>query len=182
MSGLYFTFRSADASSKSAQETKQAAETQAERQARAEVGQAVRLMASKEPVSSTAGLYVVEELLDQEHISQALAYKLITLYVKHNAASPFETNQNWRTMSDEARSARIDSRTIGIGSLEKRAGDIQFALDALSANDKVRNERGLYTPRIDLRDLHLEGAALGHAKLQGALFRWVRNWWAPGTA
>ena len=34
----------------------------------------------------------------------------------------------------------------------------------------MKNDRGLYTPRIGLRDLHLQGAILGHAKLQGALF------------
>ena len=78
LSGLYFTFRSAEASSKSALETKRAAETQAERQARAEV-------------------------------SQALGYKLITLYVQNNATSPFKDGQDWRKLST-SREARVSTR------------------------------------------------------------------------
>ena len=175
LSTLYFTFRSAEESSRSARETKAAAETQAqaerERQAREEVGQAVTLLAAEEPVTRTAGLYVLDELLKRNAISQPLAYKLVALYVKTNSTSPFKkTGQDWRALSDDARRARADSPTVGIGSLTKRAGDIQYALGVLSEHDKVRAGSVLFTPRIDLRDLHLEGAALGHARLQGTLF------------
>jgi uncharacterized protein YjbI with pentapeptide repeats len=174
LSTLYYTYRSAEGSTKAAQDTQavaeEVAESERQRQARAEIGQAVRLLSTKESVARTAGLYVLSELLDREGINTILAHRLVGLYVRTHAESPFASKDTWAAMAEENKRAAEDSPTIGIGSLSKRAADIQFALDVLSKHDKKLTDRGLYSPRVDLRDANLQGAALGHAKLAGVLF------------
>lgn len=54
---------------------------------------------------------------------------------------------------------------VGVGSLRKRAPDVQSALSVVGAGKKPAP--GL---RADFRDVDLQGAALGHARLQRALF------------
>jgi uncharacterized protein YjbI with pentapeptide repeats len=57
-----------------------------------------------------------------------------------------------------------DSSSVGWGSLQKRATDVQLALDVLSRGSKPKLDDGRAF-RADLRDTNLQGAALGKAQL-----------------
>ena len=150
LSALYYTYRSAEGSTKAAQETKtvaeEVAESERQRQARAEIGQAVRLLSSKEPVARTAGLYVLDELLEKDDINTILAHRLVSLYVRTHSKLPIEGEDAWATMDEEGKRAAEDSPTIGVGSLLKRADEIQFALDVLGKHEKKTNRQGSLFP------------------------------------
>jgi uncharacterized protein YjbI with pentapeptide repeats len=71
-------------------------------------------------------------------------------------------------MDDDARRAARSSATFGRDSLRKRSPEIQAALNLLTASSKRDMPNGETTVdfRADLRDLNLQGAALGPGYLR----------------
>jgi uncharacterized protein YjbI with pentapeptide repeats len=163
---LFLTYESAQASRISAEV--------ASDQARASrLSEAGTLMGHENnPGIRLAGIEVLRQLLDDEQITQQRAYRILTAYIR--SESPWvgsKSRPRWNAMDDDARRAARSSATFGRDSLRKRSPHVQGALDLLAAKSKLAMPNGETTVdfRADLRDLNLQGAALGTAYLQNAI-------------
>jgi uncharacterized protein YjbI with pentapeptide repeats len=163
---LFLTYESARASQISAETSS--------KQARAEqLGQAGSLMANPNRGIRLAGIEVLRQLLEDEQITPQRTYRILTAYIR--SESPWvgsSSRPRWNAMDDDARRAARSSATFGRVSLVKRSPDIQAALDLLAARSKLAMPNGETTAdfHADLRDLNLQGAALGPGFLQNAVF------------
>jgi uncharacterized protein YjbI with pentapeptide repeats len=162
---LFLTFESAQASRVSAEIASQQARS-------SQLSEAGSLMASPNRGIRLAGMEVLRQLLDDEQITQQRAYGILTAYIR--SESPWvgsSSRPRWNAMDDDARRAARSSATFGRDSLRKRTPDIQGALNLLTARSKVAMPNGDTTVdfRADLRDLNLQGAALGTAYLEKAI-------------
>jgi Pentapeptide repeats (8 copies) len=170
MTTLYFSYASAQASAKSAESSRRLAVEQTEATRIGEVNQAIGLLASTESAKQMAGLYLLDELLtNRKSIDQRFGYKLLTLYIRSHTRWDSKQHIEWATASDERKAAAENSPIIGNGSLRKREPTIQFALDLLGKEPKLKLRDGRPF-RGDLRDVDLQGAEFGHDQLQGVLF------------
>jgi hypothetical protein len=167
---LYFSYASAQASAKSAESSRRLAVEQTEATRIEEVNQAIGLLASTESTKQMAGLYLLDELLtNRKSIDQRFGYKLLTLYIRSHTRWDPKQHIEWTTASNERKAAAENSPIIGNGSLRKRESAIQFALDLLGKEPKLKLRDGRPF-RGDLRDVDLQGAEFGNAQLQGVLF------------
>jgi hypothetical protein len=112
-------------------------------------------------LGATGIVRIAKELEPAERDS---VYSALVALIQEHAVWTNSRQAVWdAALKQEGRSAE-DDPTVGIGSLRRRAADVQAALLAIGA---IELEREL---RADLRNLDLQGAALGHAKLSRALF------------
>lgn len=116
---------------------------------------------------------VLSQLLNDKQITQQRAYGILTAYIRSESpwiGSP--TRPRWNAMDDDARTAARSSAAFGRDSLRKRTPDVQGALDLLAARSKVAMPNGETTVdfHADLRDLNLQGAAMGTAYFEEARF------------
>ena len=170
LSSVFFTYQTAQQAERSAAEMAQL-QLDSDRRAlfRDQLNQGAELTDSRTAEVRMAGLFSLDQLLNEPDPIQRQALTLLTAYVRSHSRWTREKRDAWRSLSDAERLAAETSPTVGIGSLRKRAPDVQAALGALSKTDKLKLPDGRPF-RADLRDVDLQGAELGRALLQRALF------------
>jgi uncharacterized protein YjbI with pentapeptide repeats len=177
LSTLYFTYQTSLASEQSALRAEQSAavvarqqlESDRRAQLRDQLNQGANLTQSGSLEIRLAGLFAIDELLNEPHAIQRQALTLLTAYIRSHSPWTPEKRDRWVPLSDTQKLAAEASRVVGVGSLRKRASDVQAALGALGKPQKVKLPDGRLF-RADLRDVDLQGAELGRAQLQGAIF------------
>ena len=170
LSSVFFTYQTArQAESSAARLADQ--QLAADRRAllRDQFSQGAELIESKTLEVRMAGLLVLDELLNENDPIQRQTLVLLNSYVRSRAKWAGQRRHAWLSTSDAEKVAAEASRTFGVGSLRKRAQDVQAALGSLSKLDKSKLHGGKQF-RVDLRDADLQGAELGWAYLQGAKF------------
>jgi uncharacterized protein YjbI with pentapeptide repeats len=164
---ILLTYESAKAAADSAKSANlQAVQTQ-KQQANERVTSAGQLMESKNPGIRAIGINtyrgVIRELIRDRSITEAEGYGPLASYVKSRSPWTKDKKQRWAVLRTQVGRKAEDDAQVGVGSLRKRAPDVQAALNVLSEH----KERAF---RADLRDADLQGAALGKAWLPGAIF------------
>ena len=166
---ILLTYQSAKAAADSANSANLQAEQTQKQQANERVTSAGQLMESKNPGIRMIGVNtyrgVIRELVRDTSITEAEGYGPLASYVKSRSPWTKDKMQRWAALHIQVgRKAEheYDPR-VGVGSLRKRAPDVQTALNVLS-----ELKQGPF--RADLRDADLQGAALGKAWLPGAIF------------
>jgi uncharacterized protein YjbI with pentapeptide repeats len=165
---ILLTYESAKAAADSARATNQQAALAQKQQANERVTSAGNLMESKNPGVRTIGINtyrgVIHELIRDRSMTEAEAYSPLASYVKDRSPWTEDKEQRWASLKTQVgRKAEEDPR-VGVGSLLKRAPDVQAALNVLG------EQKQSTTYRADLRDVDLQGAAFGKAWLPRAIF------------
>jgi uncharacterized protein YjbI with pentapeptide repeats len=177
LSTLYFTYQTSQASERSAVQAEQSAAKAASQQLAADqraqlrdlLNQGTTLTQSETIEIRLAGLFALDELMNEDHPIQRQVLTLLTAYMRSHSPWTRDKRDAWMSMSDEKKLAAETSRAVGIGSLRKRSPDVQAALGALGKRSKLKLPDGRPF-RADLRDVDLQGAELGRAQLQRAIF------------
>jgi hypothetical protein len=147
------------------------------------------LIGHENPAVRMAGLRGLERMLNDHDIAQRDGYRILTLHVRSESHWTPELQKAWTAKLQKAWAAKSpdeqlrlrDSPSVGWGSLQKRATDVQLALDILSRDSKLKLDDGRAF-RADLRDTNLQGAALEKAQLQRSIFNGSHLDYADGAA
>jgi hypothetical protein len=146
------------------------------------LGQAGALIGDENAAVRASGLLALGRLMDDGDLNRREGYRILALYIKtqpqprwtkKKAADWKRFRARWATMTAETRKRMDDSPRFGVGSLRKRADDVQVALSVLGRQSKLRvpDAQGVESDyKADLRDADLRGAELGRAHLQRAIF------------
>jgi uncharacterized protein YjbI with pentapeptide repeats len=146
------------------------------------LGQAGALIGDENAAVRASGLLALGRLMDDGDLNRREGYRILALYIKtqpqprwtkKKAADWKRFRARWATMTAETRKRMDDSPRFGVGSLRKRAEDVQVALSVLGRQSKLRvpDAQGVESDyKADLRDADLRGAELGRAHLQRAIF------------
>lgn len=160
---ILLTYESAKAAADSAKATNQQAEAAQKQQVSEQMTSAGNLMESDNAGIRILGIHALRQLIRDEGITEAEGYGPLASYVRSNSQWTKGKEDRWAKLSRlTGRKAEADL-LVGIGSLGKRAPDVQAAIGVLS-------ERKRKPFKVDLRDADLQGAAFGHAWLPGAIF------------
>jgi uncharacterized protein YjbI with pentapeptide repeats len=121
------------------------------------------------------GVASLSKLIDDEGVDPAEGYRALAVFIKDSKSTHWSKAKRayWERFVDRDAKLRTGNppRTdendllVGVGSLRKRTPDVQSALSVIAS--------GRHRPpgyRADLRDVSLQGVALGHAWLPRALF------------
>jgi hypothetical protein len=127
------------------------------------------LIGHKNAAVRMTGLRGIERLLNDHDIAQRDGYRILTLYLRSESRWTPKLQKAWAAKSPDEKVRLRDSSNVGWGSLQKRATDVQLALDILSKESKTKLDDGRPF-RADLRDSNLQGAALEKAQLQRSIF------------
>ena len=111
------------------------------------------------------GVATMSKLIDDEGVEAVDGYRSLAAYVHDRSPWTPEKRAVWAGLTKREGRVAENHPRVGVGSLRKRAPDVQSALSVVGAGKKAAP--GL---RVDFRDVDLQGAALGHARLPGALF------------
>jgi uncharacterized protein YjbI with pentapeptide repeats len=164
---ILLTYQSAKAAADSANSASLQAEQTQKQQANERVTSAGQLMESKNPGIRTIGINtyrgVIRELIRDRNITEAEGYGPLASYVKSRSPWTKDKEQRWAALRIQVGRKAEDDPRVGVGSLRKRAPDVQAALNVLS-----EHKQGPF--RADLRDADLQGAAFGKAWLPRAIF------------
>ena len=162
---IYLTLVSAQAAAKSAVASENQVEVARREAAASRLASAGNLMNSENTGVRLIGVATMSKLIDDEGVEAVDGYRSLAAYVHDRSPWTPEKRAVWAELTKrEGRIAENHPR-VGVGSLRKRAPDVQSALSVVGAGKKPAP--GL---RVDFRDVDLQGAALGHARLPGALF------------
>jgi uncharacterized protein YjbI with pentapeptide repeats len=146
------------------------------------LGQAGALIGDENAAVRASGLLALGRLMDDGDLNRREGYRILALYsktqpqvrwTKKKAADWKRFRAGWATMTAETRKRMEDSPRFGVGSLRKRAEDVQVALSVLGRQSKLRvpDAQGVESEyKADLRDADLRGAELGRAHFQRAIF------------
>ena len=146
------------------------------------LGQAGALIGDENAAVRASGLLALGRLMDDGDLNRREGYRILALYIKtqpqprwtkKKAADWKRFRARWATMTAETRKRMDDSPRFGVGSLRKRAEDVQVALSVLGRQSKLRvpDAQGVESDyKADLRDADLRSAELGRAHLQRAIF------------
>lgn len=116
-----------------------------------------------------AGIHALRRMMSQGDFDRVEGYRLLAAHIREHSHWEAKKQTRWRRMTDQEREGAQASPQMGVGSLRKRAYDVQTALGVLSEGSKkglLPNDRPY---RADLRDADLQGAELGFAQLQHAI-------------
>jgi uncharacterized protein YjbI with pentapeptide repeats len=165
LSTLYLTYQSTRAAADSAETSRKSLESD-------QISHMGDLLGNPDAVVRATGIYALRTMMSKNEFDRTESYRLLAAHVRTHSKWPKEKRQRWPLMTDEQRRASRASAQFGLGSLRKRAYDVQVALDALSQGSKnelplLQNGRPY---RADLRDADLQGAEFGLAQLQHAIF------------
>jgi uncharacterized protein YjbI with pentapeptide repeats len=157
LTGLYFTYGQL-------QETANQAAIARERLSDQRYENAMDRVSSSSSGIRALGIAGLERLMPElEPDEKRPIYAVLAAQIRQYAPWTEAKKKRWATLSREVgRKAEAD-HLVGVGSLRKRAPDVQAALGVLS-------ERKQIPFRVDLREVDLQGAELGHAWLPGAIF------------
>jgi uncharacterized protein YjbI with pentapeptide repeats len=170
LSTLYFTYQTAkEAQASAARSAQQQLAADRRGLLRDQFNQGAELVDSQSAEVRMAGMSVLGELAREDDPIRRQTLTLLTAYIRAHATWTPDRKKAWTSMSPVEQAAAEASQTFGIGSLRHRAQDVQAALGALSESPKLRLPDGKPF-RADLQDMDLQGALLGHAKLQAAKF------------
>jgi uncharacterized protein YjbI with pentapeptide repeats len=162
---IYLTLVSAQAAAKSAVASENQVEVAKKEAAASRLASAGDLMNSNNAGVRLIGVATLSRLIDDDGVEPVDGYRSLAAYVRDRSVWTAEKRTAWAALSElEGRAAENHPR-VGVGSLRKRAPDVQSALSVVGAGKKPAP--GL---RVDLQDVDLQGAALGHARLPRALF------------
>jgi uncharacterized protein YjbI with pentapeptide repeats len=160
---ILLTYESAKAAADSANATNQQAEAAQKQQVSERLTSVGNLMESHNAGIRTIGIHALRQLIHDEGITEAEGYGPLASNVRSRSRWTKDKKDRWAKLSKLTGRKAEAHPLVGVGSLRKRAPDIQAALSVLS-------ERKREPFKVDLRDADLQGAALGHAWLPGAIF------------
>lgn len=162
---IYLTLVSAQAAAKSAVASENQVEVARKEAAASRLASAGDLMNSDNAGVRLIGIATMSRLIDDGGVEAVDGYRSLAAYVRDRSVWTTKKQEDWaRLTRREGRVAENHPR-VGVGSLRKRAPDVQSALSVVGAGKQPAP--GL---RADFRDVDLQGAALGHARLARALF------------
>jgi uncharacterized protein YjbI with pentapeptide repeats len=165
---IYLTYVSAQAAAQSAEATE-------EQQKFDRLSSSADLMDSGNAGIRLVGVASLSKLIDDEGVDPVEGYRALAVFIRDSQSTRWteDKQEYWERFldrdatlrtGDPAQTGENDVR-VGVGSLRKRTPDVQSALSVIAS--------GRHRPpdyRADFRDTSLQGAALGHAWLPGALF------------
>jgi uncharacterized protein YjbI with pentapeptide repeats len=162
---IYLTYVSAHAAAQSADAS--------ERQQRFDrLASAGDLMNSGNAGVRQIGIITLRKLIEDPEVGRATpvvepaeGYRALATYVRDKSPWDSDKREQWRRLSAGAPRAAEEHSRVGVGSLRKRAADVQSALSVVGSSKQ--RPSGF---RADFRDADLQGAELGHARLDQALF------------
>jgi uncharacterized protein YjbI with pentapeptide repeats len=175
LSTLYLTYQSTRAAADSADIAKDSADIAKRSLQSDQISGVGDLLGNGHKAVRAAGVHALRKLMQDGDFDHIEGYRLLAAHIREHSVWDDEKDKKdkrWSTMSDEQRKGAQASPLFGVGSLRKRAYDVQTALAALGE----RSKQGLRLPqndrpyRADLRDADLQGAEFGFAQLQQALF------------
>jgi uncharacterized protein YjbI with pentapeptide repeats len=165
---IYLTYVSAQAAAQSAEATE-------EQQKFDRLSSSAELMGSNNAGIRLVGVASLSKLIDDRGVDPVEGYRALAVFVRDSQSTHWTKDKQSYWEGFLQRDAKLRSRTppqtgendvhVGVGSLRKRTPDVQSALSVVAS--------GRHRPpgyRADFRDASLQGAALGHAWLPGALF------------
>jgi uncharacterized protein YjbI with pentapeptide repeats len=161
---IYLTFVSAQAAARSAQATE--AQQKFDR-----LASASDLMDSDNAAVRLIGVATLQKLILDKGIDAAEGYRALTVYVRDRSPWTKARREQWErlvprheALPSKGKQAERNPR-VGVGSLRKRAPDVQAALSVVSSARERPPEF-----RADFQDADLQGVMLGRVQLAGALF------------
>lgn len=165
LSTLYLTYQSTRAAADSAEIARKSLESD-------QISGVGNLLGHDDAIVRATGIHALRTMMGKGDFDRTEGYRLLAAQVRSYSKWTPKKKQRWLAMTDDQRRANRSSAQFGEGSLRKRAYDVQVALSALSQGSKkelppLQNGRPY---RADLRDADLQGAELGLAQLQQAIF------------
>jgi uncharacterized protein YjbI with pentapeptide repeats len=155
---IYLTYVSAQAAARSAIASEQ-------QQRNDQLSSAGELMNSGNAGVRLIGVTSLRRLIDSGGVDAAEGYRALAVYARDRSPWDPDKRNRWQVLAAGApRGAEEDPR-VGVGSLRKRAPDVQSALSIVSS---IKQRPPGFRP--DFRDADLQGAVLSGARLQRALF------------
>lgn len=169
---IYLTYVSAQAAAQSAEATR-------EQQKFDRLSSSAELLGSNNAGIRLVGVASLSKLIDDHGVDPAEGYRALAVFVHDSKSAQWTEDKQryWERFlvrdaalrsGDPPVTGENDLRA-GVGSLRKRTPDVQSALSVVASG---RQRPPGY--RADFRDVSLQGAALGHAWLPGALFSGAR--------
>jgi uncharacterized protein YjbI with pentapeptide repeats len=169
---IYLTYVSAKAAADSAQATK-------EQQRFDRLSSSAELLGDNNAGIRLVGVASLSKLIDDQGVDPAFGYRALAVFVHDSKSIKWNKDKQryWNRFlardfklrsGDPAATGENDLR-VGVGSLRKRAPDVQSALSVVGSGNQRPSGY-----RADFRDVNLQGATLGHAWLPGALFDGAR--------
>ena len=155
---IYLTYVSAQAAAQSAEATEEQQKFD-------------RLSASGELMNSgNAGIRIIgvaslRKLIDDNGVEPVEGHRALAVYVRDRSKWGKAKRERWKAAAAGPPRAAENHPRVGVGSLRKRAPDVQAALSVVSSPKEP-----LADFRADFQDADLQGAELGRAKLDRALF------------
>jgi uncharacterized protein YjbI with pentapeptide repeats len=155
---IYLTYVSAQAAARSADAS--------EKQQRSDqLTSAGDLLNSGNAGVRLIGVATLSRLIEGGDVEAVDGYRWLAAYVRDRSVWTPKKRAVWARLTEREGRVAENHPRVGVGSLRKRAPDVQSALSVVGAGKKPAP--GL---RVDFRDADLQGAALGHARLPRALF------------
>jgi uncharacterized protein YjbI with pentapeptide repeats len=160
---IYLTFVSAEAAARSAKATE-------DQQKFDRLASASDLMDSENAGVRLIGVATLQKLILDKGVDPGEGYRALTVYVRDCSPWTKVKGQQWEKLVPrhevlrQGRQAERNPR-VGVGSLRKRAADVQAAMSVVSS---ARERPPGF--RADLQDADLQGVMLGRVELADALF------------